>query len=64
MAEIVRVRDYEQYCIVWYADGTKKTYAYQPEAVTDFFEFCHEKGLIYQVGQATEYARDPKFKTL
>ena len=61
---ITKVKDYGDYCIVWYEDGSRKTYAYIPEAVEEFKDFCSEKGFIRRVGQAIEYSVDPNFKSL
>lgn len=62
--KIAKVKDYGDYCVVWFEDGSRKTYGYIPEAVEDFKDWCSEKGIIRQDGQAVEYSRDPNFKTL
>ena len=64
--KIVRVRKYDGYWIVWYADGSRKTFVdwLVPDAVADFIDWCSEKGSIKQVGQAVEYTADPNFNTL
>ena len=64
MTDIERVREYDGYTVVWFKDGRKKTYIVAPESVEDFKYWCSEKGVSYRVGQATEYAADPEFRTL
>ena len=66
--QIIKVKDFpnDGYCVVWYEDGSRRTFAswMAPDAVEKFKDYCSEKGIASLTGQAVEYRRDSKFRTL